>query len=192
MILAGGKNTRFPTLKGFIKLDNETIIDRTILLLRTCFGECLISTNSPEVYFSRKARLIGDIIDTRGPATGILSSLLATGAEDIFVAACDMPFIRRELVEYIVGQQSGYDAVVAVYNGRVQPLLAVYNRRVIPVIERAIESYNKGLKYILGQLDVKYICEKEFSSIDKEGKSFVNINTPLDLKTIDASSGFRV
>ncbi|KJU84893.1 molybdopterin-guanine dinucleotide biosynthesis protein MobA, partial [Candidatus Magnetobacterium bavaricum] len=132
VVLAGGQNTRFPTLKGFIMVGGEAIIDRNISILRGCFGQCLISTNSPEVYFSRRARLIGDVTDTRGPATGILSSLLATGAEDVFVVACDMPLVKKGLVEFIARNQSGYDAVVAVYGGMVQPLPGIYNRRAIP------------------------------------------------------------
>ncbi|MBF0538324.1 MAG: molybdenum cofactor guanylyltransferase [Nitrospirae bacterium] len=184
VVLAGGQNTRFPTPKGLIEFDNEAIIDRNLSILRGCLGECFISTNSPEVYFSRRARLIGDVIDSRGPATGILSALLATGAEDIFVVACDMPLVKRALVEFIAQNQCGYDAVVAVYGGTVQPLLGVYNRGAIPVIEGAIEAGRKGMRDILGLLNVRYIGQEEYRCIDSDGKSFVNVNTPLELKRL--------
>ncbi|KJU81533.1 molybdopterin-guanine dinucleotide biosynthesis protein A [Candidatus Magnetobacterium bavaricum] len=184
IVLAGGQNTRFPTLKGFITLGDEAILDRNLSILRGFFGECFISTNSPEVYFSRRARLIGDVIDARGPATGILSALLATGAEDVFVVACDMPLVKKELVEFIARSQVGYDAVVAVYEGVVQPLLGIYNRRSIPVIERAIAGGRKRLRDVLGMLNVRYLTQEEFSTIDNEGESFVNVNTPLDLKRL--------
>ncbi|MBF0317486.1 MAG: molybdenum cofactor guanylyltransferase [Nitrospirae bacterium] len=192
VVLAGGQNTRFPTLKGFIRVGDEAILDRNLSILSGCFGECFISTNSPEVYFSRRTRLIGDVIDTRGPATGIMSSLLATGAEDVFVVACDMPLVKKELVEFIARSQSGYDAVVAVYGGMMQPLLGIYNRRAIPVIEGAIAVGRKRLRDVLGMLNVRYLAQEDFSAIDSEGESFININTPLDLKKIDAMYGFRL
>ncbi len=172
-------------MKGFIKLGNEAILDRNLSILRECFGDCYISTNSPEVYFSRRARLIGDVIGARGPATGILSVLLATGAENLFVVACDMPLVKKELVDFIAQNQSEYDAVVAIYGGMVQPLLGLYNRRAISVIEGAIEAGRKGLVDILGMLNVRYIAQEEFRSIDGEGESFININSPLDLKKVE-------
>ena len=55
--------------------------------------------------------------------TGILSLLAATGDESVFVVACDMPFIKEELIRYIIdcydrhaaGAQGQADAVIPVF-----------------------------------------------------------------------------
>jgi len=46
----------------------------------------------PERYFSFGLPMVGDVRNARSPMTGILSVLIATGEEAVFVVACDMPF----------------------------------------------------------------------------------------------------
>ncbi|MFA4829163.1 MAG: molybdenum cofactor guanylyltransferase [Thermodesulfovibrionales bacterium] len=100
-ILAGGENKRIPVLKGHIEINGQRIIDSSVNLLKNFFDRVIISTNTPELYFYCGVPMIGDIIKQRGPVTGIFSVLSNTG-DDIFVTACDMPFIKPELISYMV------------------------------------------------------------------------------------------
>ena len=70
-ILAGGENRRIPLLKGHIEINGEKIIDSSVNLMRNLFGRVVISTNTPELYFYCGVPMIGDIINQRGPLTGI-------------------------------------------------------------------------------------------------------------------------
>ncbi len=185
-ILAGGENTRFPSIKGLIKIDGERIIDRNLKMLKNYFNEVLISTNDPVIYFYTKAPLIGDIINQRGPLTGILSSLINSKYNESFFMACDMPFIKKEVIELIKTYSSGYDAVVPIYNSEAQPLLAVYNKSIIPVVEKLIRENKKSIKNMLKYINVKFINEEKVRSVDEDGQSFININTIEDLKSIEA------
>jgi molybdopterin-guanine dinucleotide biosynthesis protein A len=180
-VLAGGENTRFPYLKGFIEVEGATLIERTAEKLKTVTEEVVISTNEPERYFYLGLPLIGDVIESRGPASGIVSVLISTGAERVFVTACDMPFINTELVSYII-DRSGKQVTVPVINGRAEPMLAVYSRGVIECFENGIGSGRSSLNDMLKELDVLYIEEEEVRKIDPEGRSFLNINTLNDYK----------
>jgi len=182
VILAGGENTRLPVLKGFMEIGGRPVIERQVELMRGIFGRVAISANEPEIYFYLGAPVIGDIIKHAGPAGGILSALIGAQAEEVFVTACDMPFVRPELIRLIVSRKGG-DAAVPVFNGRPEPLLAVYSRGMAGPLESAISSGARGLRETLKKADVRYIEETEVRRIDPEGVSFININTLDDLET---------
>jgi molybdopterin-guanine dinucleotide biosynthesis protein A len=180
-ILCGGENTRIPVLKGFLEVEGRTIIHRSIEVLGAVFEKVVLSTNMPERYFSFGLPMIGDISRERGPMTGIWSVLAATGEEAVFVVACDMPFVGGKLVSYMVREYrtggEGYDAVVPVYGGRMQPLFGIYAKGVKDAMERLIVKGDRSLAGMLTGLRVKYIGEDEVRTLDPAGDSFVNINT---------------
>jgi molybdopterin-guanine dinucleotide biosynthesis protein A len=197
LILAGGDNKRLPVIKGFIEIKGCKIIESNINLLRQIFDCVIISTNEPGLYFYLGVPMVGDIVKHKGPMTGILSALVTLEPPEIFVTACDMPFIKPQLVKYIVNKwtqskgnsslitrqpspKNGWDAAIPVFDGKSQPLLGIYSKRIIKDMEDAIKKGNRSLREFLKRLDVIYIGEEEVRAIDPEGKSFVNINTLED------------
>lgn len=193
VILAGGENLRIPLLKGYLEINGTRIIDSSIKLLEQFFNKVVIITNTPESYFYCGVPIIGDIVSQRGPATGILSALLSTEADEIFVVACDMPFITPELIRYIVdkyrtqnSELKQWDAAISVFGERLQPLLGIYSKNIIGTIERRLNKGLRSMKDMLAELKVLYINEEEVSGIDPEGRSFVNINTIEDYKKLTA------
>ena len=184
MILAGGENRRFLFHKGLAEIHGKKIIEIIIGILRKYFNRVWISTNSPEKYFYLGLPMVGDVINVRGPLTGIFSVLSCTGVPEIFVAACDMPFISDDVVGLIKKSYGGQDAVVPVYNGKPQPLLGIYSDTVKDLLEERIIFKSRSMKDLLNDIDVCYIREQEVLKIDPEGKSFTNINTREDLKQV--------
>jgi molybdopterin-guanine dinucleotide biosynthesis protein A len=185
VVLAGGENKRFPYLKAFIEIGGEAIIDRNLRMLARLFDEVLISTNQPDIYFPKCPLLIGDVLPEKGPATGILSCLLNTRHDRAFFMACDMPFANEQLIALIASYPGDYDAVVPVHNGRPEPLMAVYHKRILPTLEKSIRDGVKSLTAILKIINTMYVGQDQLHSIDAEGRSFININTPEDLIHID-------
>jgi len=181
LILAGGENKRLPILKGFLELKGRKIIESNIELLNGIFDGVIISTNTPERYFYLGMPMVGDVINYRGPMTGILSALITLKETEIFVAACDMPFIKPELIRYIVGRWTDrWEAVIPIFNGKPQPLLGIYSKKLIPKMEESIRNRRRGLREFLNTREVHYIEEEKVREIDQEGRSFVNINTIQD------------
>ncbi|GAB4390127.1 MAG: molybdenum cofactor guanylyltransferase [Thermodesulfovibrionales bacterium] len=187
-ILAGGKNSRLPFAKCFLQVGGRKLIERNLELLGEITGKVVISTNEPELYFHMGVPLVGDVVEPSGPMSGILSVLQATGAPEVFVTACDMPFISGELVRYIIGRRAR-EATVPVFNGRPEPLLAVYTRAAAGAMEALLARGRRALSGLLQELDVAYVEEEEVRKIDPEGRSFININTLGDLER--AFSGGR-
>jgi molybdopterin-guanine dinucleotide biosynthesis protein A len=191
-ILSGGENTRMPVLKGFLKVEGRTIIERSLGVLRKFFDKVVISTNMPERYFCFGAPLIGDVKKERGPMTGILSILTSMKNDSAFVVACDMPFISERLIRYMVDSFEGQgsrvkgqvDAVIPVFNGKYEPLFGIYTKNAVGMMEDAVDRGEKGIYEILKKLNVLYIEESEVRKLDPDGKSFVNINTMEDYEKV--------
>jgi len=200
-ILAGGENRRIPLLKGHIEIKGEKIIDSSVNLMRNLFGRVVISTNTPELYFYCGVPMIGDIINQRGPLTGIFSVLLNIKDDAIFVVACDMPFLNDQLMKYMLDKYRGknrenpepltsgseitkWDAVIPVFEGKPQPLFGIYSKNILGIIEKRLNKGLKKLKDMLTEINVLYIKEEEVRQIDPEGRSFLNINTMEDLEKV--------
>lgn len=75
LILAGGENRRIPLLKGFLEIRDERILEVLIQSLRKLFNRIILSTNTPEHYYYLGLPMVGDIIQVKGPMTGIFSAL---------------------------------------------------------------------------------------------------------------------
>jgi len=197
LILAGGENKRLPVIKGFLEVKGRRIIESNIDLLKGIFDCVIISTNDPGLYFYLGVPMVGDIVKYKGPMTGILSALVTLKAPEVFVTACDMPFIKPQLIKYIVdkwvqskanashimhhaSRNKGWDAAIPVFDGKSQPLLGIYSKRIIKNMEDEIKKGNRSLREFIKKLDVLYIAEEKVKAIDPEGKSFVNINTSED------------
>ncbi len=181
LILAGGENKRIPFKKGFLKINNKNIIELNIEALKHICNRVVISTNAPEKYFYLGIPMIGDIVKSQGPMTGIFSALSLPEISSIFVIACDMPYINVILLEYIFRKyEHPYDAVVPMYNKEPQPLLSIYSDSVVSKIRESIRQKNTSMRGFLKKINVLYISEEEVRDLDPDGRSFVNINTLED------------
>lgn len=181
LILAGGENSRYPGPKGLIEVHGSTIVQSQVDIFRQLGLQPLISTNTPEHYFYLGLPMIGDIIERAGPLSGIVSAFEYTGATEIFVTACDMPFIKPEMIQYIIGHRGG-PATVALYRSRPEPLLAVYTKEAARTMRKMISLGRTSVRDLTQTLGASLISEDEINKIDPAGESFVNINTPEEYR----------
>ncbi|HAK88717.1 MAG: hypothetical protein A2077_05100 [Nitrospirae bacterium GWC2_46_6] len=193
VILAGGENRRFPTLKGFIKTCGSTIIEKNLSLMKGMFDTVFISANMPEKYFFLGVPLVGDALPSQGPMSGIYSSLINAKEDCIFVVACDMPFVSGDVISLICRKHeeaystsNGVDAVIAIRNGEPQPLLGIYCKSVLPRLEDLILKGRTSMKRFLSEIKTNFIEESVIMTVDPAGTSFVNINTLEDYEKLMA------
>ncbi len=184
LILAGGSNRRYPILKPFIEIEGETILERQLKVLSPISDEVLLSTNLPEVYFKFGLKMVGDIGMSRGPLSGILSGLLNSKSSKMLVVACDMPFIRTEVIELILSKEKEAPLIVCSFRGKVHPLIGLYDRALAVKIEDFLKAGNQRVNHFINTVDRCIIEESEIKDIDPEGCSFVNINRPEELNKI--------
>ncbi|MDH4027824.1 MAG: molybdenum cofactor guanylyltransferase [Nitrospirota bacterium] len=182
VILAGGENTRMPVLKAFISVSGTPIIERNLSVMKQLFREVFIVTNQPENYVHLETPMLGDVCDIRGPMTGVFTSLLNSRDRWVFISACDMPFLNSRLIGYMASKRTGHDAVVPITDKGPEPLFAFYSARLAASMERKVLTGKRGLKDFLNHKKVKYIPSSEIKEFDQEGRSFINLNTPEDVR----------
>lgn len=181
IILAGGRSRRIGKDKAFLPIDNEPMIQKELKIFQQVFSKIIVVTNTPDKYKHFEGiKIITDIIPECGPLGGIYSGLSLSDTEYSFFAACDMPFINKDMVFYIINQLDGVWAVVPFYGGKTQPLFAAYSKECLLSIEKQLSLKKFAIKEYLKGIIVKFIQENELKDFDNDGRSFVNINTIKD------------
>lgn len=180
IILAGGNSSRMGQDKGMLALGGRKLVEIAAANLSPLCSEILISTNNP-VYQQFGYRVITDVHKDTGPMGGLHSALSAVKTRFIVALSVDMPFVSRELLEYLLGKAEGYEAVVPVSGtGFYEPLCAVYNRSLLPVIEMCIENREYKMQHFLDKVNLNKILISDNLPFYTP-QLFTNLNTASDL-----------
>jgi len=182
-ILAGGRSTRMGKEKCLLKIRSKKIIDHIIANLKDLFQEIFIVTNSPQHYFFSGFTLFGDIYPYRGPMSGIHVSL-KNSKFDVFAFACDMPFVKKDLIYtlseiHLTGKSY---ATVGALDEKIYPLPGIYSKKTFDELERLIKENKLSMMKFVRDMDAQVV---NVANLDKEGLSFININTEDDLLILE-------
>ncbi|MBM4315077.1 MAG: molybdenum cofactor guanylyltransferase [Deltaproteobacteria bacterium] len=182
IILAGGKNTRMGRRnKAFLEVGGMRLIDRTVRLFRSVFREVIIVAADPLDYLDQQTLIVTDILPERGALGGVYTGLFYTAEEYAFIGACDMPFMNRAFLEYMVSRADGYDIIVPAPPDGLQPLHAVYARRCLPAIRSLLDRNRMQIKELYAGQRLLELPPEVLRSYDPEGRMFMNLNSPEDL-----------
>jgi len=184
IILSGGMNTRMGRNKALLTLDGERLIDRTVRLFKDLFAEVIIVTNAPREYLDQDVAIVTDVYKGKKALGGIYTGLFYAAHDAVFVAACDMPFLRKDFIRYMMEQAPGYDIVVPVQPEGYQPLHAIYSKRCVAPMKRLIDENRLKIIGFYAGMKIRTLSEEEFRAFDPDGRMFLNINSPADLEKI--------
>jgi len=180
IILAGGKNSRMNYKnKSFLHVKGKSFIE-TILNEVSSYREKIIVSNKPSLYNHLGVKVIKDIIPGHGPLSGIHAGLMNAKYEHSLVLACDMPFVEKNLVDYLGGLAEGYDVVVPWSGQHFQPLCAMYGKGCIDAIEKCLRNNVHKIIDFYPEVKVKYVGYDELKDFKDIEGIFRNINTPWD------------
>ncbi|MDD5616209.1 MAG: molybdenum cofactor guanylyltransferase [Candidatus Methanoperedens sp.] len=193
LILAGGRGSRLGFReKALIEVKGKPLIAFVIEKLEKSVDEIIISVRDDAQSKHLKTkfpnlRYACDKYENTGPLAGILSGLSICKYEYCFIAACDMPFINENAVNFLFDKCRDHDAAIPQWSdGYFEPLHAVYNRN--SMMSETKNSLEKGETTILApilRLNVNYVPIEEIRKIDPDLKTFMNINTCEDLEKAD-------
>ena len=182
VILAGGKSIRYGRNKALVEVDGTRLIERVISVMRPLFEDLIIITNTPYEYDYLQLPMHGDLIKGLGPLGGVYTGLEAISSESGFFVACDMPFLQSDLIRHMVEIKGDFDAVIPKVDWKIEPLHAIYSRNCLPAIKRLIDAQGYQIIKFFDNVRVRYMEEREIRSFDLELKSFLNVNSPEELK----------
>jgi len=123
-----------------------------------------------------------DLYPGKGALGGIYTGLASADSFYSLVVGCDMPFLNRDLLSYIIDHISNFDAVVPKVHGMLEPLHAVYSKGCLEPIRKMIEQDRLEISHLYNLVKTRYVGEDEIAKFDSQYLSFFNINTLADLK----------
>jgi len=183
IIQAGGGSTRMGgEPKALMELGGRRIIERVLAALRPVVDDVLIVTNTPELYAFLELPMVADVYPNHGSLGGIYSGLKAAAGQAAFTVACDMPFLRPEIVELVVRRSGEGDVVIPRVGDQLETLHAAYGKACLPHIEERLISGRLKITGFFPSVRVVEIAEEEIARFCDPRLVFMNVNTPDELR----------
>jgi molybdopterin-guanine dinucleotide biosynthesis protein A len=189
LILAGGRSTRMGGRdKGLQILEGRHMIAHIIERLQPQVGSLLINANqNHSAYETFGLPIIADVIgEFVGPLAGLHAGLNQCSTPYLLSVPCDCPFLPTDLASRLGNAlvSSGADIAYAITINQKQtehhPVFCLLKRDVmVELSEYLSEGGRKVLSWVSSQPHVQVVFD--------DHSAFLNINTPDDLKTINAS-----
>lgn len=194
-VLAGGHSRRLGRDKALLKLDGELLVLRAVRVLKEVFSRVVVVSPARESYSSLGLELVEDIAPDAGPLGGLHAALVDADGADVFILACDHPFVEVPLVRHVAdlptkpeeaGNRRGVaKARVAQWKKRLYPLCGLYSAACRePVTERLSRGQLK-VHDLLRSIETRAVAITEELPFYHPG-ALVNLNRPEDLSLVES------
>jgi molybdopterin-guanine dinucleotide biosynthesis protein A len=205
MILIGGKSARFGTDKGIFEFDGKPLVSYQLEIISKFGFDIFLVANSQEqvqAYIEKidikqiMAFILDDMElvqddDLHTPMIGLYSGfkeLSKLDYEKVFTLSCDMPLIRKEIIDLFIKESKENDCCIPKWNnGFLEPLFAIYPiKEAYENSEKSLRGHSyKLIKILDNNWKINYISvENSIQPLDKKLVTFININGPIDLEKL--------
>ena len=177
------------TDKALLQLNSEPLIERAARRLGCWFESVVVVAATTQTLPTMAARVVRDSSAYPGPVAALALGLEQLPAQCTwaFATACDMPFIHRPLIRFLLEHRSVRQVqTVVTQDGTMdQPLLALYQRSLAPKLKEHAKS-GAGLRAFCRGLNACYVERRslledpEIQRVDPELRCLQNLNAPVD------------
>lgn len=186
VVFCGGQSSRMGSEKGLLPWGSVNWLQHAIQQFSALPGPVLVSIQEHQLHefsaFYPAEHFVTDNpkLDVRGPLCGLFSVHERNPDADLFILACDMPLMRKEIVQALYLRYisaPGHEAYFFTNQGEPEPLCGIYCSRGLEKIysrlkNNGLERYS--MKYFISQLDHLIIplmgndarALKNFNSLD--------------------------
>jgi molybdopterin-guanine dinucleotide biosynthesis protein A len=182
LVLSGGSSRRMGEDKALLFFEGQRLVSHVVSALESVCQQILVVAQPQQDFSFLNKTIVHDLIPDFGALMGLYTGLKNSPTDRVLAVACDMPFLQPKLLEYLVGVDLEADVVVPKIDGHFEPLLAVYSKNCLGPIKDMINRSRKCVYDFYPKVRVREISQKEFKMFDPELKSFINFNTPKELK----------
>jgi molybdopterin-guanine dinucleotide biosynthesis protein A len=186
-VLAGGRSKRFGQDKARVRLGGEMMLTRTCRLVREVSGSVSVVADRESRYADSDVWVVEDLWPGEGPLGGILTSLVATAETDggrdwNFIVSCDMPFLTREWLTFLIGRALASPAQVVLAHSAAgpEPLCACWRTDAAETLRAALETGVRKVTDGVALLRSEVLDERDWKRFDSRGRLFWNMNTAAD------------
>jgi len=210
IVLAGGGATRLgaaaqesPGGKAALQLDGRPFLAHVVAAVAGEVGRTLVVAAPGQALPAVEGmEIVRDTRAAAGPLAGLADGLRAavaaggpTAAPRVaFVASCDAPLVRRDVVRMLLERAAGGHArwTVPVVGGRRQVLTSVLRIDMLPRIEAWMAGGRRDLRGLFAAVaaedpgSVEEVSEDVVAAVDPTLASFLDVDTPDDLRRLHA------
>jgi len=185
-ILVGGYGSRMGGVdKASLELDGKPLLDRVLEAVSPYAAEVFVVANDDRLVGDPRFTVLRDPEEHAGVLPALLTALDAATSPLLLLLACDMPFVDRNVVGFLLDLAATHDAVMPYVQSFPQAMHAVYRVAPCRVAVRSLladESGGRRMISFLDDVNAVRVPEDEIRRIDPEIRSFFNVNTPYDLE----------
>ncbi len=202
LVLAGGEASRFqmegqPWIdKALVAADGKPLLARVVLGLREVLDDVVVCVNNTErkdryrqALMEHGVENVKFVIDqdspVQGPLLAVTSGLHSVYADYCLTVPTDMPYLKPEIARYLFSAAEGYDVSVPLWpNGTLETLLMTLKREVAMEVAGTVLLAGRANADAIARACGKLLLLSPLGKIvelDPQLKSFININSALDL-----------
>jgi len=203
IILSGGRAERFQNThktwqdKALVELLGKPLLIHAVENVSEVVEEIVICVNNEnrkaqyaEILTGHNVKNVRLLVDEPcnhlgGPIVGILTGLIATKADYCFTLPSDMPLLKPKVIDHMFNSAKDTRVVVPMWpNGRLETLTMVLKKPEVLEIAKTLCMLGRPRSddIIRGAMNVLLISiVGEIRAFDPELKSFININSQVDL-----------
>ena len=179
-ILLGGRARRYGDAdKSALLIDGETILARTITLLRRLTPDVFAVGDTHGAAAAAGLRVVPDAVPDGGSLGGVYTAIQASPSDRTLVVGCDMPFLSEPFLRHLT-RVAGGDVVIPRRAGGYEPLCAIYHRTAAAAIRARLDRGERRIAPLPEGLRVVEVGPDEVAAYDPDDLLFVNVNTPHD------------
>ncbi len=190
IVLAGGGSTRFGRDKLREPYRGAPLLHHAVLALSQVCGEVLVTLAPgdvrPDLPKGIPLLVQHDPTEGQGPLAALAAALPNVTAVSALVVGGDMPELAPPVLLELVRTlgESGADGAALRDGDRLRPLpVALLVRRARPVVAGLVRTGERRLRTLLDALRIAAIDEATWRSLDPDGRTLFDVDTPADLTT---------
>jgi molybdopterin-guanine dinucleotide biosynthesis protein A len=211
IVLAGGGSTRLASAAGttgggkaLLTFHGRTFLEHVVAAVATEVDQTIVVAAPGQTLPDLEGvRIVHDRTPGAGPLAGLRDGLRMALAVDqgaaspprlAFVASCDVPRLRRQVVRRLldVAAESGALWTVPVVHGHRQVLASVMRVELLSRIDAWLATGRRDLRGLLAEIaredprSIRELTEEAWKAVDPMLVSFVDIDTPDDLARLQS------
>jgi molybdopterin-guanine dinucleotide biosynthesis protein A len=185
VLLAGGESRRMGKDKATVLFRGKPLWQIQLKLLRKLEPAAIfVSARTDPSWRPDDVQFVADDPPSRGPLSGLATSMLKVRTTHLLAFAIDMPFMSENYLRYLYDQIDPGIGVVPKIDNRAEPLAAIYPREARVDFQSALAGTDFSLQTLVCDL-IEAGKLREIPVTEQEKKLFLNVNELSDLQSTE-------
>jgi molybdopterin-guanine dinucleotide biosynthesis protein A len=165
--------------KASLPFGDETLLQRVVRLVSPAVDEVVVVARPGQSLppLPAPVQVTRDEVPGRGPLAGLAGGLAASTADAVYATACDVPFLRRAVVDLLFDALGDAHAAVVEAEGFVHPLAAVYRKEVESVARDLLAEGRPRPFFLFERVPTVRVGTDALRAVDPDLDTLENLNT---------------